>query len=112
MDHDMGGHVADGCVLGPASEAQESDAAACGPNNGIAKPKPTAEGVGVVWRSSQAVAACLACNMCRDVLRDPVTAPECMHRSAEHKSAVIVLIAHDPPSFAVLHAALRTTSGQ
>ena len=33
----------------------------------------------VVWRSQDKLAACLACDLCHEVLRDPVTAPECMH---------------------------------
>ena len=33
----------------------------------------------VVWRSKERLAACLACDLCREVLKDPVTAPECMH---------------------------------
>lgn len=33
----------------------------------------------VVWRSKEKLAACLACDLCQEVLKDPVTAPECMH---------------------------------
>lgn len=33
----------------------------------------------VVWRSKEKLAACLACDLCHEVLKDPVTAPECMH---------------------------------
>ena len=33
----------------------------------------------VVWRSKEKLAACLACDLCLQVLKDPVTAPECMH---------------------------------
>ena len=32
-----------------------------------------------VWRSREKLAACLACDLCHEVLKDPVTAPECMH---------------------------------
>ncbi|CAL8466990.1 g6526 [Coccomyxa elongata] len=34
---------------------------------------------GVVQRSVQEVAECLACNLCYSIFRDPITAPECMH---------------------------------
>ena len=34
---------------------------------------------GVVWRSREKLAACLSCDLCSGVLKDPVTAPECMH---------------------------------
>ncbi len=37
---------------------------------------------GVVQRSVQEVAECLACDLCYSILRDPITAPECMHRWA------------------------------
>ncbi|KAL0028340.1 hypothetical protein WJX77_000571 [Trebouxia sp. C0004] len=33
----------------------------------------------VVWRSKEKLAACLSCDLCNGVLKDPVTAPECMH---------------------------------
>lgn len=33
----------------------------------------------VVWRSKEKLAACLGCDLCHEVLKDPVTAPECMH---------------------------------
>lgn len=33
----------------------------------------------VVWRSREHLAACLSCDLCNEVLNDPVTAPECMH---------------------------------
>ena len=33
----------------------------------------------VVWRSREQLAACLSCDLCNEVLSDPVTAPECMH---------------------------------
>lgn len=33
----------------------------------------------VVWRSREQLAACLSCDLCNEVLNDPVTAPECMH---------------------------------
>ncbi|KAL3154324.1 hypothetical protein ABBQ32_013807 [Trebouxia sp. C0010 RCD-2024] len=33
----------------------------------------------LVWRSKEKLAACLACDLCHEVLKDPVTAPECMH---------------------------------
>ena len=33
----------------------------------------------IVLRSARELAACLACDTCGDVMRDPVTAPECMH---------------------------------
>ena len=35
---------------------------------------------GVVQRSVQEVAECLACDLCYSIFRDPITAPECMHR--------------------------------
>ena len=35
---------------------------------------------GVVRRSVEEMAECLACDLCRSILRDPITAPECMHR--------------------------------
>lgn len=34
---------------------------------------------GVVWRSKEKLGACLSCDLCDGVLKDPVTAPECMH---------------------------------
>ncbi|BDA40700.1 probable polycomb group RING finger protein 2 at C-terminar half [Coccomyxa sp. Obi] len=34
---------------------------------------------GVVQRSVQEVAECLACDLCYSIFRDPITAPECMH---------------------------------
>ena len=34
---------------------------------------------GVVRRSVAAIAECFACDLCRCLLDDPVTAPECMH---------------------------------
>jgi hypothetical protein len=37
-------------------------------------------GGGVVQRSVEEVAECLACDLCHSILRDPITAPECMHR--------------------------------
>lgn len=42
---------------------------------------PAAEGDdgAVVWRSKEKLAACLSCDLCHEVLKDPVTAPECMH---------------------------------
>ncbi len=33
----------------------------------------------VVHRSLQGIAECLACDLCHGILRDPITAPECMH---------------------------------
>lgn len=33
----------------------------------------------VAWRSKDKLAACLACDLCHEVLKDPVIAPECMH---------------------------------
>ena len=33
----------------------------------------------MVWRSKEKLAACLSCDLCNGVLKDPVTAPECMH---------------------------------
>ena len=33
----------------------------------------------VVWRSKEKLAASLSCDLCNGVLKDPVTAPECMH---------------------------------
>lgn len=33
----------------------------------------------VVQRSLQGIAECLACDLCQGILRDPITAPECMH---------------------------------
>ena len=34
---------------------------------------------GVVERTTKAVATAIGCDICGDVMRDPVTAPECMH---------------------------------
>lgn len=39
----------------------------------------TCEDGDVVWRSREQLAACLSCDLCSEVLSDPVTAPECMH---------------------------------
>lgn len=39
----------------------------------------SADDGGVVWRSKEKLAACLSCDLCSGVLKDPVTAPECMH---------------------------------
>ena len=44
-----------------------------------AESKDAEEDGNMVWRSKEKLAKCLACDLCGDILRDPVTAPECMH---------------------------------
>ena len=44
-----------------------------------ARDEKSCEDGDVVWRSRDQLAACLSCDLCSEVLNDPVTAPECMH---------------------------------
>jgi hypothetical protein len=44
----------------------------------------------VVQRPVQEVAVCLACALCDHILKDPITAPECMHR-CRHSSTFLLM---------------------
>ena len=52
------------------------------PGAGAAPQAPASSELERVRRSAVLLAACLACDLCGNMLDDPVTAPECMHRRA------------------------------
>lgn len=71
----------------PASEAADARKAAEGDGGSDGGAHAEAEGagfvaMGTVRRSVQEVVECLACDLCYSILRDPITAPDCMHTCA------------------------------
>ena len=49
------------------------------PADGVKQEAEEEVATGVVERATKAVATAIGCDICGDVMRDPVTAPECMH---------------------------------
>jgi len=70
-----------------ATEAADTRKAAEGDGGSDVGTIAEAEGAefvaeGTVRRSVQEVVECLACDLCYSILRDPITAPDCMHTCA------------------------------
>jgi hypothetical protein len=78
--------------------------------NGSSSEVSDARGMVADFHDAEALAACLACDMCGDILKDPLVAPDCMHRyGVTNKLCTTWIVTHESRAKTSVAHSVRST---